>query len=328
MATSSKFNVDALKGKTEDELLAWSKAKREQWEKVKEAIGAGESDTLDDLSDVAPDDYEATIHDLTTSENLKPMEVAKLFKLVNAVRVSQGMEPVDFKPLSSKKAKLTPPTEATNGPGIADPLPDAPPSIPAGQSTQVAETLAPQTPTDLEGKTEEQEQQGGHSFGITPPMIAEQPPTGYVKPQLPAIRSNFSGKIKLNLHVDQAKDFEVPMLTSDEILVRRNRFLNINGANPAPPHQCTDEQLSALAFLVANQSPPYVDFGVWGPNNGRLQRRLKFTAQVPMADGSLKPYEMPGPDNLETWQSCWAVFRTACIMEDVAHPATLDFVFL
>ena len=92
------------------------------------------------------------------------------------------------------------------------------------------------------------------------------------------------GKIKLNLHIDQAKDFESPMLSPEELLVRRDRFLSNNVPTPIPSHQCTDEQLSALVFLVNNQSPPYVDFGVWGPSNGRLQRNMKFTAQFPMAD--------------------------------------------
>ena len=43
-----------------------------------------------------------------------------------------------------------------------------------------------------------------------------------------------------------------------------------------------------------------------------------------MADGSVKPYEIPGPGKLEIWQGCWAAFRTACRMEDVVHPAALD----
>ena len=126
------------------------------------------------------------------------------------------------------------------------------------------------------------------------------------------------------MYIDQGKDFELPLLSPDETLIKRDRYLSIHGATPIPAHQCTDEQLSALSFLVTNHSPPYADFGVWGPNNGRLQRKLKFTSQVPMTDGSVKPHEIPGPENLQTWQACWAVFRTACIMEDIVHLATQD----
>ena len=51
---------------------------------------------------------------------------------------------------------------------------------------------------------------------------------------------------------------------------------------------------------------------------------MKFTHHMMGPDGLWKTIEMPGADCLNTWRSCWSVFRTASIMVGVAHPATLD----
>jgi len=34
--------------------------------------------------------------------------------------------------------------------------------------------------------------------------------------------------------------------------------------------------------------------------------------------------ELPGADCLDTWRDCWAVYKTAAVMLDLARPATLD----
>ena len=86
----------------------------------------------------------------------------------------------------------------------------------------------------------------------------------------------------------------------------------------------TDGQLSALDFRVLVGQTPYADFGVWGPYGARLERRLKFTHHMMGADGMWKTIEMPGADSLNTWRSCWSVFRPAAIMVGVARPATVD----
>ena len=68
---------------TEDQLIDWARVNRDHWAKVNTSIGASDTDTLEDLSEVAPEDYEEKVHDLTTADSLKPMEVTKLFKLIN-----------------------------------------------------------------------------------------------------------------------------------------------------------------------------------------------------------------------------------------------------
>ena len=41
-------------------------------------------------------------------------------------------------------------------------------------------------------------------------------------------------------------------------------------------------------------------------------------------DGKWRSMELPGPSSLEAWEGCFAVFRTAAIMDGTAHPASLD----
>ena len=124
IGAASKYNAETLKDMSEDQLVEWAKAKKQLWEKVREAIGASAEDTLEDISEVAPEDYEDAVHDLTTKEQLKPLEVTKLFKLINAIRVSQGLDAIEFKPLSAKKARVAP---AAGSDGI--PIQTDPPSL-------------------------------------------------------------------------------------------------------------------------------------------------------------------------------------------------------
>ena len=77
--------------------------------------------------------------------------------------------------------------------------------------------VIPQAPPGHIGKREEQEQEAAlaNQFGQTPPLLHGHQPPAYVRPPLLALRTNFSGKIKLYLHIGQAKDFEVPMLSAE-----------------------------------------------------------------------------------------------------------------
>ena len=63
--------------------------------------------------------------------------------------------------------------------------------------------------------------------------------------------------------------------------------------------------------------------GVWGPYGERIARTMKFIAQ-PRRDGQWKPAEAPGATSLRAWNESWRVFRTACLMLEVASSAVLD----
>ena len=70
--------------------------------------------------------------------------------------------------------------------------------------------------------------------------------------------------------------------------------------------------------------PPYVDFAVFGPHHIRIVHKLKFVGLVMNSAGLLMRTELKGPMNFPQWDSCYQVFRTACIMLDIISPAALD----
>jgi hypothetical protein len=131
-------------------------------------------------------------------------------------------------------------------------------------------------------------------------------------------------KVKLSQVIDQGSDQEVPMLPPGELNEMRRRYIAIHGDPPLQRCEVSDAQLTALAFKVKGGLAPYADFGVWGPHGARLERRMKFVSHVLSPDGSWRSVELPGADCLDTWRDCWAVFRSAAIMANVALPATLD----
>jgi hypothetical protein len=131
-------------------------------------------------------------------------------------------------------------------------------------------------------------------------------------------------KVKLSQVVDQSSDQEVPMLPANELSTMRQRFITAFGDSPLPRMEVTDSQLTALQFKLTSGQPPYADFGVWGPYGARIERRLKFVSYALTPSGAWRTLEIPGADCLDTWRDCWAVFKTAAVMLDVARPATLD----
>ena len=159
------------------------------------------------------------------------------------------------------------------------------------------------------------------------------PPPGAAAPAAPApvahtttvvVAPPATVKVKLCQVIDQGLDQEVPLLTAPEIADMRKRYLATFGDPPLQRAEVTDAQLTALHFKTSQGLAPYADFGVWGPHGARLERRLRFTSHVMSPDGTWRTVELPGADSLDTWRDCWAVFKTAAIMDQVALIATLD----
>ena len=149
--------------------------------------------------------------------------------------------------------------------------------------------------------------------------VVQEGPTG-----TPSIASAGVIKVKLSQVIDQGSDQEVPMLAAAELNEMRRRYITIHGDPPLQKCEVSDAQLTALAFKVKGGLASYADFGVWGPHGARLERRMKFVSHVLSPDGSWRTVELPGADCLDTWRDCWAVFRSAAIMANVALTATLD----
>ena len=133
------------------------------------------------------------------------------------------------------------------------------------------------------------------------------------------------GKIKLKLAqiIDQGSDMEIEQMPHDELQRRRQKFVLVEGDAPLEKEEITDAQLSCLQAKVSASLPPFIDMGVWGPYGDRLARAMKFTSQV-LKDGQWKAIELPGASNLQKWEESWRIFRTGCLMLDIAASAVLD----
>eukprot|EP00439_Symbiodinium_sp_Y106_P086036 s100_g30.t3 len=130
-------------------------------------------------------------------------------------------------------------------------------------------------------------------------------------------------KVKMSQVIDQRADQEVQVLSHDEIAKHRQQYMLAEGDAPREREEVTDAQLSCLKAKVSCEAAPFVDMGVWGPYGERIARQMKFTSQV-LKDGQWKSVEIPGACNIEKWEESWRMFRTACIMLNIAAAAVLD----
>jgi hypothetical protein len=131
-------------------------------------------------------------------------------------------------------------------------------------------------------------------------------------------------KVKLSQVVDQTSDLEVEALTSADISAAYKRYDERLGGEPPPDHEPSADQLTGVHQLSAMGFPPYVDFSVFGPHHVRIIRKLKLVGLVMNSAGELIRTEICGPVNFNQWNSCFNVFRCACIMLGLASPAALD----
>ena len=132
-------------------------------------------------------------------------------------------------------------------------------------------------------------------------------------------------KIKLSQTIIQGKDMEVESLPPEVIRVKRELYVTVVGDVPMPECQVTDIQLSVFIRVVDMGMSPACDFGVWGPHGTRMERAMFFTVHFAGPDGKWRATELKGPENIEAWEACWEVFKTAAIMANLASVANLDY---
>jgi hypothetical protein len=143
---------------------------------------------------------------------------------------------------------------------------------------------------------------------------------------IPVDRGGSSGpglKRKMSAVIDQADEGDLDILPEDRV---RNLFIEYSiaiGGEPAEGERCTAEQLCALSTRLSRDTAPYTDFGVWGPFGRRMQKAMRFTAQV-FIGGELTTKAFRGPDSFVLWRACWRVFRTALLMLHGAKAGQLD----
>ena len=90
------------------------------------------------------------------------------------------------------------------------------------------------------------------------------PATGVLPGSSPPITLTSSVKISLATVIDQGLSQDIPLLKDTE-LVQIRRVHHSQGGPPLPEHDPSDEQLTALKFVVDAGKAPFVDMGVWGP---------------------------------------------------------------
>ena len=151
----------------------------------------------------------------------------------------------------------------------------------------------------------------------TPALATAAPPTSAGPP------SGHKLRVKMSQVIDQGADQEVEVLPHDEIAKYRQQYMLAEGDAPLEREEVTDAQLSCLKAKVSCEAAPFVDMGVWGPYGERLARQMKFTSQV-LKDGQWKSVEIPGASSIEKWEESWRIFRTACIMLNIAAAAVID----
>ena len=139
----------------------------------------------------------------------------------------------------------------------------------------------------------------------------------------PAAPPTIVRRIRISTVMNQASDMEVDLLGAAELADKRRNYKTIMGDNPRDECEATDVQLSAFSRVNQAGLNPVADFGVWGPFGERTERVLKFKTFVQGVDG-YKMAELPGAGNLEAWQACWEIYKTAAIIDGAAAPATLD----
>ena len=83
-------------------------------------------------------------------------------------------------------------------------------------------------------------------------------------------------------------------------------------------------QFAALEFKLRTAGMAYVDFGVWRPNGGRLERRMRLTIHQRNEKGDWIPCEIAGPSCFMEWQRGWRVFTVAMRALDEADQPSLD----
>jgi len=141
----------------------------------------------------------------------------------------------------------------------------------------------------------------------------------------PAPSEPSARKVKLSQVIYQTSDVEVDSLDRSDIVEAFHRYDQRLGGEPPPDHEPSMEQLTALHQLTCVlKFPPYVDFALFGPHHVRMMRKLKLTGLVMNGSGELMRTELVGPMTFGQWDACYNVFRTACIMLDIATPAALD----
>ena len=113
------------------------------------------------------------------------------------------------------------------------------------------------------------------------------------------------------------------MIDAKTLAKGRRRYLKLERTDPPDDENPTEEQLTALFAAVFTLMTIYADFALWTPHWKRLAKKRRFSAMIVTELGEYIVEELLGPGSFALWESCWNVFRTACIMLFLVAPGLL-----
>ena len=139
-------------------------------------------------------------------------------------------------------------------------------------------------------------------------------------------------KLPLKDFLDQTLTGSFELLDHEEITKLRNRFVTSTGASPGEDERPTDQQISAMAHRIRDQTggrlwPPFAEFAIFGPFNIRAQKMKTFAAMVLSREGTWSQKVVRGPNTFAQWEASWNVYAATLIMLDVASVGALKTYF-
>ena len=162
---------------------------------------------------------------------------------------------------------------------------------------------------------------------------ADPPPVAVGKASAPQpivvnIASN-DDKLVYKDYLDQTAKGSFNLLTTGELANMRRRYEDITGAPVLAEARPSDEQLSAMTHRVRPQEsghrcPPFAEFAVFGPYDGRTAKLRTFHAHVLTREGTWAYKLLSGPQTFSAWTTAWRVYSATLIMAGLAKPGQLE----
>ena len=125
--------------------------------------------------------------------------------------------------------------------------------------------------------------------------------------------STNAGAIELSSVTSQVSKEIVGPLLKEDVDNHYTAYKEKFGLPPDPNSECSEAQLAGLYHVLRSGGPPYVDFGVWGPNHHRLLRRMRFTGLRLGPAGSYHNVELLGPPDFRTWAESYDILMTGLL---------------
>ena len=131
-------------------------------------------------------------------------------------------------------------------------------------------------------------------------------------------------KLKLSAILDPSLDSDLVRLAAATIRKFYNEYRAKRGGDPAEEIEPTDEQVSAIAQVLAADLNPYADFSLFGPYGRRMLRKLVYLQWIYLPGGKWQRQELAGPPDFAHWWASFRVLRTALLLLDSAATEPLD----